>query len=132
MTFSAGRTAWLVLGTAAVLPTLTAVLLLAPLGGWWWPLPPLGFFWCYVPFLVRSVYGECRAEGLYVRFGVVFRREMHVPFSTLRTYETWAPPLHTLCGCRTMVLRFAGGSVWLPFISTDTARRVAAYVEGRV
>lgn len=131
MTFSASRSACWVLVSAALIPMPIVSMGLYTVGGWWWPLPPATVWVLYVPFLVRSIVGDCRPEGIYVRFGVIWRREMRVPFSTLRTYEIWAPPLHRVFRCRTVILRFAGGSVWLPLLATETAAMIVAYVEGR-
>lgn len=73
--------------------------------------------WWYAPRLSRSVHGRLDASGVRIFYGVLWQRETVVPLDALRTYEVWAPPLHRLFHCRTVILRFAGGSAWLPLLA---------------
>lgn len=135
MTFTAGRGARALLCTLTVLLTggITALLRLLwlPFGGWLL-IPPLiatGVCVGYLPRLVRSLYGAIGDEAVYVRYGVLWKRETVVPFNALRTYELWTPPLHTVFRCRTVVLRFAGGCVWLPLLDEHVAARLTQRLE---
>ena len=88
---------------------------------------PLGW-WCSF-LLARSLYGCLDTDAVRVRYGVLWQREIFVPTESLRTFEVWTPPLHRLCGCRTVVLRFAGGAALLPLLSVATAERLAKQFE---
>ena len=133
MTFCAGAGAKAVLRVILIGVTALSVFLLRWLvGAFWWCLPlPLSvfLFWWYLPHLTGSLYGKLDTERLYVRYGILWRRETVVPLSALRTFEAWTPPLHRLFHCRTVVLRFAGGSVFLPLLDEKTAQTVAARLE---
>ena len=101
-----------------------------------------GFVWCvvavawvwgvfvHVPRYCRAFGGEYDGQAVCWHGGVWWRRETRVPLSALRTFEVWAPPLHRLFRCRTMVLRFAGGSAWLPLLSESLAAALTAHFEG--
>lgn len=133
MTFSAGVGALMVLRTVVIAVTAVAVALLRWLTGSFWSLVPMVLavpllVW-YLPRLSRSLYGEMDHERLYVRYGVLWRRETVVLLGALRTFEAWTPPLHRLFHCRTVVLRFAGGSVFLPLLDEKTACRLTARLE---
>lgn len=98
--------------TCAVLPFLAVPL------GWW-----------YDERLARSLYGTATKTAVRARYGVLWRREIFVPVSALRTFEVWTPPLHRLFRCRTVVLRFAGGAAWLPLLDKEDADRLTAWLE---
>ena len=124
-------------GAVRVLRVLvTAVLLLTALL-LWMLLPMLGIlplailpfaWWCCARF-ARSVYVSLNVKAVCVRYGVFWQREIFVPTKSLRTFEVWTPPLHRLYGCRTVVLRFAGGAALLPLLSVATVGRLAAQLE---
>ncbi len=133
MTFVAGAGARAVLRTAVIAVAASAVVLLRWLTDSLWCLTPavvavLLLVW-YLPRLTRSLYGEKDDKRIYVRYGVLWRRETVVPLSALRTFETWTPPLHRLFHCRTVVLRFAGGCAVLPLLDNGTAARLTARLE---
>lgn len=133
MTFGAGAGALAVLRTAVIAVTATVVVLLRWLTDSLWCLAPtvvavLLLVW-YLPRLTCSLYGEMDDKRITVRYGVLWRWEMVVPLSALRTFETWTPPLHRLFHCRTVVLRFAGGCAVLPLLDDDTANRLMARLE---
>ncbi len=133
MVFCAGTGATAVLRTIVIAVTVV----LTGLCRWltdtlWCGIPilvavPL-WIW-YLPRLAGSLYGKMDEEHLYVRYGIVWRRETVVPLSALRTFESWVLPIHRLFRCRTMVLRFAGGSVYIPLLDEKTARRLAGRLE---
>lgn len=135
MTFTAGKGAIAVLLTAWWMGSATAAWLLWwGFGRGWWLLPCLLVLLIgtvYLPIWIRSVYGELDDRRLFLRVGVVWRREMTVPRVAFRTVECLVPPLHRLFGCCTMVLRFAGGSVWVPLLDADTVDRLTTQLEGR-
>ncbi len=125
MTFGAGRGATAVLRSIAAIGALgvIAVLRLCVGTGWWYVLPAVLYTaaWWYSARWTRSVCGTADDERITVRHGVLWVRETVVPLQALRTLETVVPPLHRAFGCRTVVLRFAGGSVWLPLLDEQTA-----------
>lgn len=134
MTFYAGRGALALLRTTAVLVATGVVgagrVIMGPSG--WYCLPIGGVaFLCgwYLPRLIQSLNGELSDTHLYVCYGVWWRRETTVSLSVIRTYEMWRPPLHAVFGCRTVILRFAGGCVWLPLLDARTACRLAERLE---
>ncbi len=133
MTFSAGVGARAVLRTIVIAVTAAVVVLLRWLTGSLWCLVPvplvLPLIVWYLPRLTESLHGEMDHGRVYVRYGILWRRETVVPLSALRTFETWIPPLHRLFRCRTVVLRFAGGSVFLPLLDEKTACRLTARLE---
>ncbi len=87
-----------------------------------------GWFW-YLPRLCRRFRGVYDGKTVRTQSGALWQKETIVPLSSLRTFEVWIPPLHSLFGCRTVVLRFAGGSAWLPLMDAQTARRLTALLE---
>lgn len=139
MTFCAGRGAVRVLRTAVVVGSIViTVLLWLPSRWWlWWPwwvcvapLPILGLLTVrYIPRLVSSFHGVFDAHAVRARYGLLWRRDVFVPLDSLRTYEVWTPPLHRLFGCRTVVLRFAGGAAWLPLLDSADAYHLTTRLE---
>ena len=133
MTFVAGTGATAVLRTAIVVVTVVVTALLRRLMGSFWCFIPvilcIPLLVWYLPRLTRSLYGEMDEKRLYVRYGMLWRRETVVPLHALRTFEAWTPPIHRLFGCCTVVLRFAGGSVYLPLLGEQTAQEVAERLE---
>ena len=99
-----------------------------------WGLLPVTAAWVAAAFWLaprfkRSVRGTFDAGNVRVEYGVWWRRELFIPLSSLRTFEIWAPPLHRLFRCRTVVLRFAGGAAVLPLLSCDIAAALTAELE---
>ena len=87
---------WLLLGSGLIaLVTLFAAL--------WYP-----------PRYARSLTGRCESEAVRARKGVLWKQELYIPVSSLRTVESWVTPLQRLFRCRTIMLRFAGGAAVLP------------------
>lgn len=137
MTFMAGRGATGVLRTAAALLLMVLPMLLRIAGFTISLSLPLAVtaavivavVMMYIPLWVRSFGGRMGDTAIYVRYGVLWKRETVVPFEALRTYEIWTPPLHGLFRCRTVVLRFAGGCVWLPLLDRTTAAVLTGRLE---
>ena len=86
------------------------------------------FLW-YPPRFAASVEGSFDGEAVRARMGVLWKREVFIPMNALRTFESWAPPLHRLWHCRTLVLRFAGGSAALPLLPEEDASRLVRMLE---
>ncbi len=133
MTFGAGAGACGVLRTAAVAVTAAVTVLIRRITDAFWCLIPAGIAvfllaW-YLPRLTRSLYGEMNDKRIVVRYGVLWKWQTVVPLHSLRTFETWTPPLHRLFHCRTVVLRFAGGCAVLPLLDNATANRLTARLE---
>ena len=140
MKFSAGT------GAKAVLQTTITLIASAATAVWLWivdrqPLALIGtaligiacgvcLVWL-IPRFVHSVCGVFGTDSIRVSFGVLLHREVFVPLKSLRTFEIWAPPLHRLFRCRTIVLRFAGGAAVLPLLSCDTAALLTETLDRR-
>ncbi len=134
MTFDAGRGAVAVMRSAVVVVLLIAAAVVRMVigDGWWYAIPLLIYsgFWWYCGRFAKSLSGEMRGAYIRIRYGVLWHRETCVPIRALRTFETFVLPLHRIFRCRTIVLRFAGGSVWLPLLDESTAQAVARKLEG--
>lgn len=134
MNFTAGngavrllRTVWSALSIAGVaaawrLLSLRSPLVLAVAAVW-------AGGWIYVARWARSLGGTVTSHTVYVRYGLVWKREILIPVTALRAVELWTPPLHRVFRCRTAVLRFAGGAVRVPFLSAAEARQLCALLE---
>ncbi len=139
MEFRAGKGAvWVLRVTLTVLMLILAVLLWLPSRTWdWYPawsglIPiviaiPLSVW--YLPPLTRSLHGSFDSHAVRATYGLLWRRELFVPVDALRTYEIWTPPLHRLFECRTVILRFAGGSAWLPLLDWRDAYALTVRLE---
>lgn len=86
------------------------------------------FLW-YPPRFTDSVEGSFDGEAVRAKMGVLWKREIFIPMNALRTFESWAPPLHRRWKCRTIVLRFAGGGAVLPLLSEEAALRLIEKLE---
>lgn len=104
-------TAWLLLGSvAAGVATLWGVL------------------W-YAPRYTGNLQGSCNSEAVRAFKGVLWKQELYIPISSLRTVESWATPLQRLFRCRCIVLRFAGGAAVLPLLPEEEAHLLARILE---
>ena len=133
MTFGASAGARAVLRTVVIAVSAAVTVLIRRITDSLWCLTPavVAVFllvW-YLPRLTRSLYGEMDDRRITVQYGVLWQRETVVSLSSLRTFETWTPPLHHLFHCRTVVLRFAGGCAVLPLLDNDTAKHLTARLE---
>ncbi len=107
----------------------------------WWQFQPIWWLWFgwlglwitgtlwYCPAYCRSLSGRIDFAAVHVEKGVWWHRHTLVPLPSLRTFEIWSLPLHRLFHCRTVVLRFAGGSTRLPLLDAETAARLTALLE---
>ncbi|HIW72703.1 MAG TPA: PH domain-containing protein [Firmicutes bacterium] len=88
----------------------------------------VGALW-YPPRYAASLRG--RFDGVAVRAekGVLWKREIYVPASALRTVESGSTPLQRKLHCRTVVLRFAGGAVLLPLVPEKEAEDLSRALE---
>ena len=86
------------------------------------------FLW-YPPRFAASMEGSFDGEAVRARMGVLWKREVFIPMNALRTFESWAPPLHRIWNCRTIVLRFAGGGAMLPLLSEREAGQLVQMLE---
>ncbi len=138
MKFCAGRGAAPLLRTASSIAAGVPVAMLTGLGYYlkislWWTVLPL-LLWAvaigwYVPRFCATIQGAFCRGNVRIVYGLLLRREAFVPLSSLRTFELWAPPLHRLFRCRTVVLRFAGGATVLPLLSCEAAERLTVMLE---
>lgn len=139
MTFRAGKGALSLLRVgwsclAALLAVAITIVLrrfsLNTVGVWLTAIPlwAAGMFW-YLPKLSASIAGGFEEIAVRGTYGVLWKRELYVPLDALRTFEIWTPPLHRLFHCRTVVLRFAGGSALLPLLDAATARELTQALE---
>lgn len=88
-----------------------------------------GIGWWYAGRWTSSFYGSVSTHTVYVRYGILWRREALISITALRAVELWTPPLHRLFCCRTAILRFAGGAIQVPFLSRADARRLCKFLE---
>ncbi len=103
-------TPWLLLGCAAV--GIATVILV-----WWYP-----------PRYAARLRGLCDHQVLRAEKGVCWKKDLVIPLSSLRTVESWTTPLHRRYGCRTVVLRFAGGAAVLPLLEEEQAKQLARHL----
>lgn len=70
-------------------------------------------------------------DGMAVRatIGVIRRQEIFVPIKALRTFELCSDPVQRIFKCRTVILRFAGGAVYLPLLPETQAFQLAKDME---
>ncbi len=139
MPFRAGCGAvWILRILLLLLTVLLSLLLWLPARVWelWSPwcaalpfLPIIPVWIRYLPRLSRSLHGRLDGGAVRACYGILWRRELFVPVGSLRTFEIWTPPLHRLFRCRTVILRFAGGSAWLPLLDWQDAYALAEYLE---
>ena len=82
-----------------------------------------------VGYVVSQLDEARREEALRAEIGVLFKKELYIPLSSLRTVESWVTPLHRAFRCRTIVLRFAGGAAILPLLPAAEAGELARLLE---
>lgn len=83
----------------------------------------------YPPLYAGTLKGRYDGQAVYAVSGVLLRREIYVPMAALRTFELSSTPLQRRFGCRTVVLRFAGGSALLPLLPAKQAEELTALLE---
>ncbi len=121
MTFHIGRRAlWsirticalLAIAIVATFP-LRAIVLISGLS--------LCVIWICVPYACRSFHATVTATAVYLQYGVLWKHETVVALSAIRSIDRWTPPLCCFSDTCMVVLHFAGGSVYLPFLSLQSA-----------
>lgn len=139
MQFAANDDAKKVLRIWIAAAGLVAVTLSAALAGFFtpWLLVVTGFvgiltvyisLW-YPPRYADVFQGSCDGTAIRAVKGVLWKRELFVPLSALRTFEMSATPVQRIFRCRSVVLRFAGGAVLLPLLPEQQAEQLAAVIE---
>ncbi|MDD2362793.1 MAG: PH domain-containing protein [Oscillospiraceae bacterium] len=70
-------------------------------------------------------------DGIAVKAvtGVFIKKQLFVPMTALRTFELCSTPVQRFFGCRTVILRFAGGAVFLPLLPVKQAEELVAALE---
>ena len=86
----------------------------------------VGILFCrwYPSQFATRLQGTFDGQVIFAKMGVVIHRRIFIPRDALRNFELLSPPLHAACGCYTMLLRFAGGTVILPFLPAEQAKRL--------
>ncbi|MCI8554846.1 MAG: PH domain-containing protein [Clostridiales bacterium] len=139
MEFGAGgRAAWVL--TLWLLPP--AFLLMAAAGSLaaffgpalWWAAGPAGGILCllivwYPPRYTSSLHGYFDGGAIRAVKGAWWKKELFIPMNALRTFEFWDSPLQKAFGCRTLVIRFAGGSALLPLLDAGQAARLSEQLQ---
>lgn len=83
----------------------------------------------YPPRYAAALHGSFDGTAIQAVKGVLWKKEVFVPLTALRTLEIWSTPIEQAARCRMLTLRFAGGAVVLPFLSRETAAQLAAQLE---
>lgn len=91
-------------------------------------LTVFGVLW-YPPHYIRRMQGSFDGHAIRAVKGVFWRKELFIPMNALRTFECWSSPVQTLFGCRTLILRFAGGAALLPLLSAEQAKALTLLLE---
>ncbi|MPN12337.1 hypothetical protein SDC9_159653 [bioreactor metagenome] len=86
------------------------------------------FLW-YPPHYADSLSGSFDGAAVRAVKGVFWRKELFVPVEALRTIEMSATPVQRMFHCRTVILRFAGGSALLPLLPEEQARSLTAALQ---
>ncbi|HBT65700.1 MAG TPA: hypothetical protein DEB10_13670, partial [Ruminococcaceae bacterium] len=76
-----------------------------------------------------ELHGSFDGKAVRATTGVFTKKRIFVPVNALRTYELCSTPLQRLFGCRTMILRFAGGAAYLHHLPKDQAEMLTAALE---
>lgn len=86
------------------------------------------FLW-FPPRYADSVHGSFDGTAVRGTKGVLWRREVFIPMNALRTFEILDTPVQRHFGCRTLLIRFAGGSAVLPLLAKGDAERLVRLLE---
>ncbi len=89
----------------------------------------LFLWWWYPARYASTLRGHIDQNALYIVSGVWFRRETYVPFEAIRAFECWTLPFERLWRCRTVVLRVAGGTVFLLLLPQQQAADLLNWLE---
>lgn len=91
-------------------------------------LTVFAFLW-YPPRYVSSMNGSFDGTAVRAVKGVIWKQELYVPVSALRTFEISATPVQRLFRCRSVILRFAGGAVLIPLLPKQQAEQLEKIME---
>lgn len=83
----------------------------------------------YPPRYAAALRGSFDGVAVRVTTGVFRQREIFVPVDALRTFEVGSTPIQRLFGCRTVILRFAGGAAVLPLLPAPQAESLIQALE---
>ena len=78
---------------------------------------------------VSRLRGSYDGQSVRATTGVFGQKQLFVPMESLRTFEVFSTPVQRLFGCRTLILRFAGGAAIIPLLPADQAEALAAALE---
>ena len=83
----------------------------------------------YPPRYTAALRGSFDGTAVRAEKGVLWKREVYIPATALRTVETGATPLQRRLRSRTVVLSFAGGAVLLPLLPEEETERLSHALE---
>lgn len=83
----------------------------------------------YPPRYAAALKGRFDGMAVHAVKGVLWKREIFVPAGALRTIEISSTPTQRLFGCRSVILRFAGGSSVLPLLPKQQAEALVGSIE---
>lgn len=86
-------------------------------------------FWWFPGRYADSVHGSFDGTAVRATKGVLWRRQVFIPMNALRTFELLDTPVQRHFGCRTMLIRFAGGTAVLLLLSWRDAERLEKLLE---
>lgn len=75
------------------------------------------------------LHGSFDGSAIRATTGVFIKKQLFVPIKALRTFELCSTPVQRLFGCRTVILRFAGGAAFLPLLPADQAEKLVSELE---
>ena len=76
-----------------------------------------------------AFHGDYDGHAIRAVKGVLWKKELFIPMTALRTFEFWDTPLQRFFRCRTLVIRFAGGSALLPLMDAGEAAALSEQLE---
>ncbi|HPU58802.1 MAG TPA: PH domain-containing protein [Candidatus Avimonas sp.] len=83
----------------------------------------------YPPEYARHFKGSFDGYAIRATTGVFIKKELFVPVKALRTFDLCSTPVQRLFGCRTVILRFAGGAALLPLLPAGQAEKLVSELE---
>lgn len=83
----------------------------------------------YPPRYIKLFSGSFDGNAIRATSGVIIKKELFVPVKALRTFDLCSTPVQRFFGCRTIVLRYAGGSAFLPLLPVQQAEKLVAELE---
>ena len=100
----------------------------------WFAVALLGAVLCfaivwYPPRYAAALRGDFDGRAVRAVKGVLWEKRLFIPMTALRTFEFWDSPLQKALGCRTLVIRFAGGSALLPLLDAEQAAALSSQLD---